>query len=269
LRSEVSEAVLPAMMVIQKGDADRTPLFALHVLGERGSYFRALTAHLNPGQPIYGLAAQMLGTNAPPNRVPELAAYYVAQIKAVQPEGPYYLMGLSFGGTVTYEVARQLQVQGDAIGLVALFDTLGPQMAQVLARRDRLKTHWQNLQTEGLSYVRRKLKSFRQRKRIQVKLFLAQGIGRELSYEMHYQQLLQENLRALATYRYPQFQGELVLFRATEEVFYSEAYLVAGLGWRSLVRKLRIYDVPGNHIGITDEPNVGVLAQSLKLHLPQ
>jgi amino acid adenylation domain-containing protein len=268
LRSEVSEAVLPAMMVIQKGAADRTPLFALHVLGERGSYFRALTAHIDPDQPIYGLAAQMLGTNAPPNRVPELAAYYVAQIKAVQPEGPYYLIGLSFGGTVTYEVARQLQVQGDTIGLVGLFDTLGPQMAQVKARRDRLKTHWQNLQTEGLSYIKRKLKSFRQRKRIQAKLFLAQGIGRELSYEMHYQQLLQENLRALATYTYPEFKGELVLFRATEEVFYSKAYLVAGLGWRSLVQQLRIYDVPGNHIGITDEPNVSVLAQFLKLHLP-
>jgi thioesterase domain-containing protein len=45
-------------------------------------------------------------------RVEDLAAWYVAEVRAVQPEGPYFLGGLSFGGIVLFEMAQQLCAVG-------------------------------------------------------------------------------------------------------------------------------------------------------------
>lgn len=54
--------------------------------------------------------------------VEEMAAEYVQIIRSVQPEGPYRLLGWSFGGTVAHAVAEELQRQQQAIGLLAVVD---------------------------------------------------------------------------------------------------------------------------------------------------
>ncbi len=54
----------------------------------------------------------------------------VKEIRTVQPEGPYFVGGYSFGGLVAFEIARQLQTQGQDIALLALFDTAAPGYAQ-------------------------------------------------------------------------------------------------------------------------------------------
>src|SRR5262249_3034906 len=53
-----------------------------------------------------------------------MAVEYLKEIKARQPDGPYYLCGYSFGGLVAFEMARRLRESGDDIGLLGLFDTL-------------------------------------------------------------------------------------------------------------------------------------------------
>jgi len=37
-----------------------------------------------------------------------MAAYYIKALRTVQPEGPYFLGGWSFGGLVAFEMAQQL-----------------------------------------------------------------------------------------------------------------------------------------------------------------
>ena len=59
--------------------------------------------------------------------VEAMAAEYLNLVKARQPDGPYYLCGYSFGGTVAFEMAQRLQETGDEIGLVGFFDaTMSP-----------------------------------------------------------------------------------------------------------------------------------------------
>jgi len=53
-----------------------------------------------------------------------MAAEYLREVKARQPDGPYYLCGYSFGGLVAFEMARRLRESGDEVALVGLFDTL-------------------------------------------------------------------------------------------------------------------------------------------------
>jgi thioesterase domain-containing protein len=160
---------------------------------------------------------------------------------------------------------------------VGLFDTAGPSLRHRGTtgggKRAKAKIHWQNLSQGGWPYLREKLGNVKRRQQshwqLNWQLRWHHWQGKTLSYELHYQRLLQENRQALRRYTYPAYNGHLVIFRATEEVFYDANYLTAGLGWRSRVETLTMHDVPGNHTSVTDEPNVQVLAQFMRQYLPQ
>jgi thioesterase domain-containing protein len=69
---------------------------------------------------------QSLGLEAgenPHKTVEEMAGYYLRDIQAFQPEGPYLLGGQCFGGLVAFEMARQLKDQGEEVALLAIIDT--------------------------------------------------------------------------------------------------------------------------------------------------
>lgn len=61
--------------------------------------------------------------NKPFTSVIEIAKYYCEIIKAVDPEGPYHLAGFSFGGTIGYEMARQLQMEGKKVETLLLVES--------------------------------------------------------------------------------------------------------------------------------------------------
>ncbi|MBW4647611.1 MAG: amino acid adenylation domain-containing protein [Kastovskya adunca ATA6-11-RM4] len=103
------------------------PFFCVHpIFGVVFPYYE-LAAHLGADQPFYGLQPLGIDGKHPPlNRVEDMAAYYIKALRAVQPEGPYSLGGWSFGGLVAFEMAQQLQRQGQQVALLAVLDTLAP-----------------------------------------------------------------------------------------------------------------------------------------------
>jgi phthiocerol/phenolphthiocerol synthesis type-I polyketide synthase E len=109
----------PSALVAFRPRGERPPLFFVH--GADGSvfYYHRLVEHLPPEWPFYGL--QATGRLFTGNE--ELAASYVAEVKAVQPRGPYFLGGYCMGGTVAFEMARQLRSAGGEVGLLAMVDT--------------------------------------------------------------------------------------------------------------------------------------------------
>ncbi len=105
----------------------RTPVFA--VAGHNGDVFcyRALAQHLGDDQPFFGLEPPGLdGRSEPLRRVEDLAAYFAEQMRAFQPNGPYILAGFCAGGTVAFELARQLSQGGASVRFVALFGCPDP-----------------------------------------------------------------------------------------------------------------------------------------------
>ena len=263
-----------SLIVIQPGRpaSQKLPLFCLHVLGEGCSYFRPLTARMGPDYPIYGLAAQMMDeANAPPNRVEELAAHYIPEIRSIQPEGPYYFLGVSFGGDVAFEVARQLAAQGQKTAIVGLMDTYGPGEPRNL-NSTRVSTHFDRLLKEGPKYFFRRTSS-----RLITQLFetlhwllaacnqVCKRLKIPAPHLFRMADVRNANLKASQIYVPQPYSGRVTLFRATEDVFYSPAYLKTGLGWKAVaLGGLDIEDVPGNHLGMLAEPHVQVLAEKLK-----
>ncbi len=114
LRSGAALARQQRAIVPLERRGTRTPVFA--VAGHNGDVFcyRALAQHLGDHQPFFGLEPPGLdGRSEPLTRVEDLAAYFAEQIRAFQPDGQYILAGFCAGGTVAFELARQL-LQGGA-----------------------------------------------------------------------------------------------------------------------------------------------------------
>ncbi|MGH7992728.1 MAG: thioesterase domain-containing protein, partial [Limisphaerales bacterium] len=116
------------------------PVFA--VAGHNGDVFcfRALAQHLGADQPFFGLQPPGLdGNSAPLACVEDLAACFAAQIRAVRPEGPYVIAGYCAGGTIAFELARQLLHDGAAVRILALFGSPFPTSYRFLPQlRQRL-----------------------------------------------------------------------------------------------------------------------------------
>jgi thioesterase domain-containing protein len=103
--------------------------------------WRDLVENLDWGWPVFGLRAPGVDrVTRPLASVEELAAYYVEQIRAVQPHGPYRLGGFCFSGLVAYEMARVLREEGEELDLLALIDAYPYRAPRRNPQLDRAQT---------------------------------------------------------------------------------------------------------------------------------
>ncbi|GAA3379184.1 hypothetical protein GCM10020367_61730 [Streptomyces sannanensis] len=99
------------------------PLFCVHPGGGISWSYCGLMNHLGPEYPVYAIQARSLGRPEPrPTSIEEMAADYVEQMRKVQPEGPYQVLGWSAGGLIAHAIATELQRQGERTALLAVLD---------------------------------------------------------------------------------------------------------------------------------------------------
>ncbi|KAF9923521.1 hypothetical protein BGZ67_009771, partial [Mortierella alpina] len=113
------------VLIPLKPQGSRPPLFCIHPgLGLSWSY-RDLVKYLHPEQPLYGLQARGTDGVSPfASSIEEMTLDYINQIRTIQPQGPYYLLGRSFGGAVAQSMAVELQKQGESVPLLVIMDVL-------------------------------------------------------------------------------------------------------------------------------------------------
>ena len=116
-----------SLVPVQPGGS-KTPLFLVPPGGGSVLRFAELARHLGSDQPVYGLEPLGHDDRHPPcDRVVDMATCYLKEIRELQPTGPYLLAGICFGGLVAWEMATQLQQQGERVALVALLDSNVPE----------------------------------------------------------------------------------------------------------------------------------------------
>ena len=111
---------LDVLLPLRSGGAS-PPLFCVHPAAGISWVYTGLLQHVDAGRPIYGLQARGLKGMAQAS-VDEIASDYVRQIRSAQPDGPYHLLGWSFGAVVAHAMAVQLQAAGQQVALLALLD---------------------------------------------------------------------------------------------------------------------------------------------------
>jgi amino acid adenylation domain-containing protein len=245
----------------------KPPLFCVHAAGANVLIYRPLSRHLGDDQPVYALQAQGLDGREPYRCVEDMAAHYVKQIRAFQPNGPYYLLGASFGGLVSYEVAHQLLAQGQEVAFLGLLNTNCP----VYSLRKRLSCHLGHLKQRGLwNYSSDLARRLRQR------LNPANSGDDPAGSQANVQSVVQDPQDAAlvrtvaaileaeqnyrpANRRYP---GRITFFWADDAPRDFEDNRSA---WTSVAAgKCEIHLVPGTHTKMREEPHVQKLVEKLK-----
>ena len=116
-----------SLVVCLQPRGSNPPLFLIHDGGSNVFVYRPLAARLGTDRPVYGIRAEPKPDGFPfykGRSVEEVATRYIAEIKTVQPRGPYSLGGACSGGVIAFEMARQLRSQGDKVrDPVLLFDS--------------------------------------------------------------------------------------------------------------------------------------------------
>lgn len=163
----------PAIVPLQPAGA-RPPIFA--VPGHSGDVFcfRALSRHLGEDQPFFGLQPPGLdGVQRPLASVEALATYFATQIAATRPAGSCVVAGYCAGGTVAFELGRQLVERGITVDFVAIFGGPYPgwyrplpQLRERLAEQGKqLKKHVQALRSPSWPGFARYVAAKRQARR--------------------------------------------------------------------------------------------------------
>jgi aspartate racemase len=243
-----------------------------------------LANHLGKDQPVYALQARGLDGNIVRNQsLEDIAAAYLAEIRSLQPDGPYVLGGFCFGGLVALEAAQQLQRVGQKVSLVVMIQTTHPQASpfakdSTAAHRlwhrskKRLDLERQNLLHRGPKYfadrLRRTWDVMLARTQIAVDKLSANGHGEKTRTSLAYnlEILGTEHDRAFETYEPKPYYGDVLLFRVDKQLpgMRSEA----SLGWGAVVKgHLDIRELPGHQQNILTEPKVARLAQELGARL--
>ncbi|MEU1013860.1 alpha/beta fold hydrolase, partial [Streptomyces sp. NPDC005890] len=102
----------------------RPPLFCVHPGGGMAWCYAGLLRYAPKEFPVYGLQARGLGVDEPLSAdMDELIEDYLGRIRAIQPSGPYSLLGWSFGGKVAHTLAARLQQEGEQVSLLAVLDS--------------------------------------------------------------------------------------------------------------------------------------------------
>jgi thioesterase domain-containing protein len=249
--------------------ANRPPLFIVHGVGGNVLGFYTLAKCLDEDQPVYAIQAQSLLPNEPAVlRMEQMAAKYVHDMLAVCPEGPYHLLGFSYGGLVVYEIAQQLHAAGLEVGMVGMLDTRQPGWMsgtgvqggwyRKLMWRVQL-VYLRTYRRKGrLRYIWRKLGE--RMHRMRYKLAAQNGIG---AVESAVRDVREINYVAGTSYKVRPFPGKVTLFRA--ELDPSEEPLPRDLDWGKYALKgVEIKQLPGDHGRILFQPGLSALAQHLK-----
>ncbi|MGX1955919.1 amino acid adenylation domain-containing protein [Streptomyces anulatus] len=108
---------MPQVVTLCRGTGD--PLFCIHPGGGVSWAYRALGQVV--GRRIIGIQQTPDGGERP-STVREMAAHYADVVQAVRPEGPYDLLGWSFGGVVAHQMACELERRGARVRRLVLLD---------------------------------------------------------------------------------------------------------------------------------------------------
>ena len=216
---------------------------------------------------MYGLLPRGLdGKDSYRTRVEDMAADYVQAVRTLQPEGPYHLVGYSFGGIVAFEVAQQIAAQGGQIGLLGLFDTIEWRYLEKVDKSLRPAVRFEVIREHLQTIVFGKnrvdyLKKLVTAKLQHTKYRLFHALGRPLPQKVG--AIEEVNFYAGAAYCPRTYSGKLTLFRSTKR------FIGEGddefLGWGALAAGgVEVHHVPSTHFNILKEPGVKVLAEELK-----
>ena len=254
----------------------KTPIFMVAGMFGNVLNLRHIAHLLSKDRGFYGLQARGLyGGEAPHMTLTEAATDYIAEMREVQPHGPYILAGFSGGGLTAYEIARQLKEAGEETRLLILLDSALAQQPK-LTRKDKMMIKLQQLQREGLAFVS---KWARDRYAWEMSRIRDRFGGPEdvEGHQFHDAEIEAAFRHAISVYEHHVYEGRTVLYRPPLDKYWKVSggqwvdrageYIYPDNNFGQYMPNLEVVEVPGDHDSMVLEPSVRVLAERIKLSI--
>jgi thioesterase domain-containing protein/acyl carrier protein len=246
------------------------PLFAIPGRGGDPIVFSYMARNLGPDRPFYGLATPGLTHQQPiPQTFEELAAIHLESVRAIQPEGPYFLMGVSSGAMVAFELGRQLEALGETVAFLGVLDGWAPGYPEPAP--DRPWLHRLGDLGPGRSVILMRkttlgstLKQVAKDLGRELACRANEAVGRPLSRSQRHRRIKRRHSRERTCYRPARVQTRVTLFRAADAGMPAHYRHAPLYGWDEFAeRGVDVYDFPGGHDDLVYEPTVCLVAKQL------
>jgi thioesterase domain-containing protein len=256
---------------------ERPPLFVVPGYGGAVSPFHALAKALGSEQPLYLVDLNSVGSDPPQALTLEsVAAQVIESIRRVRPGGPYQIAGYSLGGRIAYEIAQQLQREGEPIGLLAMLDCGAPGYPRVQSFISRTFLHirhaLQLAPDESRAYFAarvRSLKKYISTERGYPPVFAEDVAEKAMQAARAIEARAQVLYDAWLTYAPGPYPGMLSIVRATVRparlgVMDDDPHL----GWGTLVGdRIQLAHIDCDHMKMLEPENLPALAKLLRAWL--
>ena len=266
LLTEGGTSVNSAIISLQPKGAKR-PFFCVHPAGGTAFRFVDLARCMGEERPFFALLARGLGAaDEPFSRVEEMAAYSLAAIRSVQPEGPYLLGGYSLGGLVAFEIARQLEAAGQKVALLAIMD-VSAEGNTLVERVDSAEIVATLASQLSIPVTAEELRGISQEEQLGYAVDLGKRLGK-LAPEftprdaLRYVNIFTNSFEAARNYLPGSYGGPVTVFRGEYH-----ADMERTLGWGERAKDVEVHDIPGLHSSILEMPQVQTLASLLRASL--
>jgi len=293
IQKELSDS-FPSCLVAIQPNGSNLPFFCVPGAGGRPFYFYHLGRCLGDDQPLYSFENNLYQELGAITHIEDMASIYIEAMQAVQPQGPYFLGGHSYGGNVAFEMAQQLHKQGQEVALLAIVDSSAPTYKDKQMLIDYI--NWDH--ARWLVEVSKGIEVYLE-KNVDISYDTLQSltVDEQLKYVLHYfkmanmlppnaeitqltniVQAYKNSCLCLVDYVPKQpYPGKLTILRANEDLpedpngyLNAEVSQDLSLGWSEFSSEpVDIHFVLGNHITIMVEPHVQVLAEQLKACIQQ
>jgi len=272
----------PSSVVPFQPNGSKPPLFWFNW----GPWDFRLPRYLGSDQPVYGLQHQSQdGHRALYTRIEEIAAHYIGEIRSVQTNGPYFLAGFCIGGMIVFEMARQLQKQGEEVAMLVLLDPRSRCGELSPAHKDsptlRLHLTWFRHKVcrharelaplgpqEKLNYalvrVTGRIMALRETTSWIGRRLLCEALGHPLPPSLRTRYIQSIYDRAARAYVPMLYQGRVTIFKTQGR------YSNGQFGWGNLIAEgSEIHELDIDHDSVFKEPYVQIFAERLKARLTE
>jgi len=236
LLEQRSAPELSPLILLKQGD--RLPVYIAPGLGGGPAEFFHLVKYLRTPNPVYGLQPKGIeGFDRPPERIEDMADFYLKAVLQFQPHGPYMLGGYSLGGLVALEMATRLSRKGEEIALLVMMDSypdinfLPPaQFLRLLAQR-----------------VKRRVVNFGRSPQVNIRLGGLPNAEAISTFAPALEPVKEAAYKALRRYKPVAYSGDAIFIRAREVTEFPDDPKAV---WSHLIPSLRVETVPGDHLSM-------------------
>jgi thioesterase domain-containing protein/acyl carrier protein len=267
LAGETAAAEFSPLVLLKPGEG-AAPLFIMHGIGGTVMELSAIGRAIRIPSPVYALQAQGVDGKRPPlESIDEMSELYLDHVRGVQPEGPYWLFGYSFGGLVALEMARRLLHERQEIAALILMDAFAhpatwPRISRLKMRTRRAfhlaMRHLRTPVRESVPAIVARLGAIAHKRSDGTSRYRDWLLEQYPDLPLPLLRVREAGSTALSRYVPQHYPGKVIFLRAAiRGAEFPEPEPI----WRPLVRDMALHTVPGGHRTMVSEHATSLAGQ--------